>query len=83
MTAQRSEFDRRLDAIDVKVIELFAVVCEGLPGLTEALLSGSGEAAGELAGRDRAIGVLGGQIEELVSREILLQARWRRTCGSC
>ena len=74
MAEQRSDFDRRLDAIDVRVIELFAVVCEDLPGVTEALLSGSGEAAGELAGRDRAIDALCGQIEELVSREILLQA---------
>jgi phosphate transport system protein len=74
MGEQRSEFDRRLDAIDVKVIELFATVCEDLPGVTEALLSGSGEATAELAGRDQAIVVLCGQIEELVSREILLQA---------
>jgi phosphate transport system protein len=70
----RREFHRQLDAIDVKVIELFAVVCEDLPGATEALLSGSNEVAGQLAERDRAIDVLYREIEQLASREILLQA---------
>ena len=74
MAESRREFDRRLDAIDVKVIELFAMVCEDLPGVTEALLSGSNEAAGRLAERDRAIDALYREIEQLVSREILLQA---------
>jgi phosphate transport system protein len=70
----RREFHCQLDAIDVKVIELFAVVCEDLPGATEALLSGSNEVAGQLAERDRAIDVLYREIEQLASREILLQA---------
>jgi phosphate transport system protein len=70
----RREFVRRLDAIDVKVIELFARVCEDLPGVTEALLSGSNEVSGQLAERDRVIDALYLEIEELVSREILLQA---------
>jgi len=58
MTGQRREFARQLDAIDIKVIELFATVCEDLPGVTEALLSGSNEVAGRLAERDRAIDAL-------------------------
>jgi phosphate transport system protein len=70
----RREFHRQLDAIDVKVIELFAVVCEDLPGATEAVLSGNNEVAGQLAERDRAIDVLYREIEQLASREILLQA---------
>ena len=70
----RREFARRLDAIDVKVIELFATVCEDLPGVTEALLSGSNEVGGQLAERDRVIDALYREIEQLVSREILLQA---------
>jgi phosphate transport system protein len=70
----RRDFDRQLDAIDVKVIELFAMVCEDLPGATEALLSGSNEAAGQLAERERAVDALYREIEQLVSREILLQA---------
>jgi phosphate transport system protein len=74
MAGSRREFDRQLDAIDVKVIELFAVVSEDLPAVTEALLRGSNEVAGRLAERDRAIDALYREIEELVSREILLQA---------
>ncbi len=74
MTEQRREFARQLDAIDIKVIELFATVCEDLPGVTEALLSGSNEVAGRLAERDRAIDALYREIEQLVCREILLQA---------
>ena len=70
----RREFARRLDAIDAKVGELFAMVCEDLPGVTEALLSGSNEMGGQLAERDRAIDVLYLEIEELACREILLQA---------
>lgn len=74
MAEHRRDFDRQLDVIDVKVIELFAMVCEDLPGATEALLSGSNEVAGQLAERDRAIDALYREIEQLVSREILLQA---------
>ena len=74
MAERRHEFDRQLDVIDVKVIELFAMVCEDLPAVTEALLSGSSDMAGQLAARDRAIDVLYREIELLVSREILLQA---------
>ena len=74
MTGQRREFARQLDAIDIKVIELFATVCEDLPGVTEALLSGRNEVAGRLAERDRAIDALYREIEQLVCREILLQA---------
>jgi phosphate transport system protein len=71
--ARRREFDRRLDAIDLKVIELFAIVCEDLSGATEALLSSSNQVA-HLAERDRAVDALSQEIEELATREILLQA---------
>jgi phosphate transport system protein len=74
MAEHRREFDRQLDAIDVKVIELFAMCCEDLPAVTEALLSGSNEVAGQLAERDQGIDALYREIEQLVNREILLQA---------
>lgn len=74
MAEHRREFDHQLDAIDVKVIELFAMVCEDLPAVTEALLSGSSDMAAQLAVRDQAIDALYREIELLVSREILLQA---------
>jgi len=70
----RGEFDRRLDALDAKIIELFAMMCEDLPGVTQALLSGGNEGAGQLADRDRVIDALYREIEQLASQEILLQA---------
>ena len=66
MAEHRHEFDRQLDVIDVKVIELFAMVCEDLPAVTEALLSGSNDMAIQLAARDRAIDALYREIELLV-----------------
>lgn len=71
--AHRREFDRRLDAIDLKVIEMFAIVCEDLSGATEALMSGSNDTA-RLTERDRAVDALYLEIEQLASREICLQA---------
>ena len=72
--AHRLEFNRRLDAIEAKVIELFAMICEDLAAVTQAVLNGSNEVAGPLAQRERAIDALHHEIEQLVSREILLQA---------
>jgi len=74
MPEHRQEFDRELEAIEAKVIELFAVVAEDLPGATRALLSGDNEIVRVLAERDKAIDALYLEIEELVNREILLQA---------
>jgi phosphate transport system protein len=70
----RREFDRQLDAIEAKVMELFAMVCEDLPPATQAVLNRHNEVAGLLADRERAIDALYREIEHLVSREILLQA---------
>ena len=36
----RREFDHRLDAIEAKVVELFGMVCEDLPAVTQAVLNG-------------------------------------------
>ena len=70
----RREFDRKLEAIEAKVIELFAIVAEDLPVVTQALLSGSHEVIGQLAEREQAIDALYLEIDQQVSREILLQA---------
>jgi phosphate transport system protein len=70
---RRREFTRQLEAIDIKVIELFATVCEDLPGATEALLTGSSEVGRRLAERDLAIDALHLEIEQLACREIVLQ----------
>jgi phosphate transport system protein len=74
MTEPRREFERQLETIEAKVIELFAMMAEDLPKATEALLSGKAEILAQLAERERAIDALYPEIEDLASREILLQA---------
>jgi phosphate transport system protein len=74
MVEHRQEFERELEAIEAKVIELFAMVAEDLPGATDALLSGDSDVVKVLAERDQVIDALYPEIEELVNREILLQA---------
>ena len=41
MAEQRREFDRQLNAIEAKVMELFAMVREDLPAVTQAVLNGN------------------------------------------
>jgi phosphate transport system protein len=74
VSEQRQEFQRELDAIEAKVIELFALVAEDLTKATDALLSGDNEALKVLNERERAIDALYQEIEALVNREIALQA---------
>ncbi len=74
MVEHRQEFERELEAIEAKVIELFAMVAEDLPGATHALLSGNNEVIKALAEREQAIDALYPEIEEMANREILLQA---------
>jgi phosphate transport system protein len=74
MSEQRQEFDNELDAIESKVIELFAMVAEGLPMATQALLDGDSQVFATLSERDRAIDALYLEVEGLANREILLQA---------
>jgi phosphate transport system protein len=70
----RQEFQRELEAIDAKVTGLFAMVADGLPSATYALLSGNNEVLGALAEREQVIDALYREIDNLASREILLQA---------
>ena len=74
MTGHRQEFERELEAIETKVIELFALLAEDLPRATQALLSGKNEILPVLAERERQVDTLYPEIEELVNREIVLQA---------
>jgi phosphate transport system protein len=74
VTGYRQEFQRDLEAIEIKVIELFAMVAEDLPVATAALLSGDSEVVRALAEREQVIDALYPEIELLVNREILLQA---------
>jgi phosphate transport system protein len=74
MVKHRQEFQRELESIEAKVIELFAMVAEDLPGTTRALLTGDNEVIRTLAERERVIDALYPEIEQLANREILLQA---------
>jgi phosphate transport system protein len=70
----RQEFERQLEAIEAKVILLFAMVGEDLAAARQALRDGDVTTFAVLADRDREIDALYRQVEELVQREILLQA---------
>ena len=72
MSGSRREFDRTLEAIEVKVIEMFGMVVEDLPVATQALLEGS--TAGVLAEREQVIDALYREVEQMAGRELLLQA---------
>jgi phosphate transport system protein len=74
MSEHRQEFDNELEAIEGKVIELFAMVSEGIPVATQGLLGGDSGAYLTLAERDRVIDALYLEVEGLANREILLQA---------
>jgi phosphate transport system protein len=74
MGEPRKEFEHDLGAIEAKVIELFAMVAEDLPEATQALLTGDSEVLQKLTERDRVIDALYREVEELVNRQILLQA---------
>ena len=74
MVEHRQEFQRELEAIEAKVTGLFAMIAEDLPVATYALLSGNSEGLGVLAEREQVIDALYREVDELASREILLQA---------
>jgi phosphate transport system protein len=74
VSERRQEFEHDLEAIEAKVIELFAMVAEDLPRATQALLTGNNEVLQVLLDREQVINDLYPEIEELVNREILLQA---------
>src|SRR5215471_7446373 len=74
MVEHRQEFQRELEGIEAKVIELFAMVAEDLPKATQALLTGDSDVLAVLIEREQVIDALYPEIEELVNREILLQA---------
>jgi phosphate transport system protein len=74
MAEHRQEFERELETIEARIIELFAIVAEDLPEATTALLTGNNEIMQRLTERDKVISALYPETEELANREILLQA---------
>src|SRR5271156_4900759 len=74
MAEHRQDFEHDLEAIEAKIIELFAIVAEDIPEATKALLTGNSEIMQRLADRDKTISALYPETEQLANREILLQA---------
>ena len=72
MAGSRGEFDRELEAIEAKVVELFAMIGEDVPVATRALLSGNSEMVPVLAEREQVIDALYREVEGLAARAILL-----------
>jgi len=74
----RVGFHRDMDEIDQKVVQLFALVAEGVAKATDAFLSGDREAAESLVDSDAVIDSLYCDIEELVQRQFALQSPMAR-----
>jgi len=74
MPEQRQAFQRQLDAIDAKVIELLDVLAADLAGATPALPNASDEVVQVLAEHELVIDLLCPEIERLTKTAILLQA---------
>jgi phosphate transport system protein len=73
-TELRHRYHRKLEEINDKVVQLFALVGEGIAVATEALLSGDRDAARLVVERDSLIDSLYMDIEHLVNQELALQS---------
>jgi phosphate transport system protein len=67
------EYHQHLDEISGKVVQLFALVREGLAAATAAILAGDREIARALVERDDLIDSLYRDVERLVNNEMALQ----------
>ena len=75
----RTAFHRDLEEIDEKVVQLFALVAEGLAAATEAFLAGDREAARKLRDRDkRTVDAASHDMERLVQHQFALQTPMAR-----
>jgi phosphate transport system protein len=74
MTELRKEFHQELQAIEAKVVELFALVGEDLAVATRALLNCDAGALKVVTERQASIDGIYSELEHLVDREIALQA---------
>jgi phosphate transport system protein len=74
----RLAFQRDLRTIDDKVVQLFALVAEGLARATDAFLSGDRDAAREVVAKDKLIDSLYQDVEELVQSQFALQSPMAR-----
>jgi phosphate transport system protein len=69
----RRRFHQQLDAIDAKVIRLFAMVTEGVAAATDILLAGDTTAAKALNDQDSHIDELEVDLEHVAEHELLTQ----------
>jgi phosphate transport system protein len=74
MPEQRQEFQRELDAIDAKVIELLSLVAPDVLGATHALLSGDNEGFKLLGEHELVVDLTCLEIKRLAEKAVLLQA---------
>ena len=74
MPEQRQAFQRELDAIDAKVIEMFALVAADLARAAVTFPDGNGEVVEVLTEHGLVIDLLGPEIERRAKTAILLQA---------
>lgn len=74
----RQAFHRDLHEIDQRVLELFALVGEGVAAATDAFLTGDREAAKRILDRDKLIDELYHDIETLVQHQFALQSPMAR-----
>ncbi|MCU1448001.1 MAG: phosphate uptake regulator, PhoU [Acidimicrobiales bacterium] len=74
----RVGFHRDMDEIDQKVVQLFALVAEGVAKATDAFLASDREAAESLVDADAVIDELYCDVEELVQRQFATQSPMAR-----
>lgn len=70
----RHRFHQHLEAIDTRVLRLFALVGEGVAAATDAFLAADAEAARRLADRDVVLDQLEKDLEQLTERELLMES---------
>ena len=73
MTEVRLRYHLQLEVIENKVIQLFALVAEGLAAATDGLLAGDPEAHRVLFERERLVGTLYRDAEDLVDAQLATQ----------
>jgi phosphate transport system protein len=69
----RRRYHQHLEEINARVVELYALVGEGLAAATDALLSGDKDIARALIDREALIDALYRDVEDLVNHELALQ----------
>ncbi len=74
MNRVRGGFDRTLEAVKAKVIELSGMVAEDLPAVAPVFPGRHGDMAAAPADREQGIDALYRQVGELAGRELLPQA---------